>query len=176
MTFDKQKCHKALLSFFRPIIYPANNNNELLAILLTWWWWWWWLEWWSVWLEWCVFVWWWCCFDSEEECFAWWCGWECGCEVSKFIWWWCGFPPPWWMVWGSVELCGAEWPWWPGWWPLCDSIKLCILWENKKVVKVFELIISNEPGIYVCYELHDDDKWWIIQISKYFLDLCFWLV
>lgn len=99
---------------------PENFHvTNRTFLLLTWWWWW---------LVWCVLcVWaasvcfclecdWWCC----DECW-WWCGW-----LSRLIWWWDAFPEPWptWMLCGRVELWGAECPWWPGWWPLCDSIRL----------------------------------------------------
>lgn len=101
------------------LLLVTRKNFHISKILLTWWWWW---------LEWCVLcVWvdsvclclecdWWCC----DGCWGW-CEW-----LSRFIWWWDAFPDPWptWILCGRVELWGAECPWWPGWWPLCDSIKL----------------------------------------------------
>lgn len=104
---------------FLAIKHPQEFSCHRTFLLLTWWWWW---------LVWCVLcVWaasvcfclecdWWCC----DECW-WWCGW-----LSRLIWWWEAFPEPWptWMLCGRVELWGAECPWWPGWWPLCDSIRL----------------------------------------------------
>lgn len=98
--------------------HPPTLLNHISAylvtdFLLTWWWWWWLVAW--------VFL--VCSFSTVSECLCfclvwwWW--------LSKFIWWWSwACLPPTCMLWGRVELWGAECPWWPGWWPDWDSIKL----------------------------------------------------
>lgn len=106
----------------RAVICNQSIYIRYFLLLLTWWWWWW-VEWWVAWVLcvstvseclWCLE--WWCC----DGCW-WWCWW-----LSRFIWW-CTLPPTW--TWcGKVDVCGAECPWWPGWWPLWDSIKL--KWET----------------------------------------------